>query len=62
MDPCDGLVVVHLANQIRLIPGDDNGYILRVGGMHTTNFLINLIVIVRGGNRSDLELIWIGAL
>ena len=60
MDPCDGLVVVHLAHQIRLIPGDDNGYILRVGGRHTTNFLINLIV--RGGNRPDLELIWIGAL
>ena len=34
MDPCDGLVVVHLANQIRLIPGDDNWYILRVGGSH----------------------------
>ena len=31
MDPCDGLVVIHLANQIRLIPGNDNGHILRVG-------------------------------
>ena len=28
MDPRDGLVVVHLAHQIRLIPGDDNWYIL----------------------------------
>lgn len=39
MDPCDSLVVVHLAHQIRLIPGDDNRYLLRVEGSHATLLL-----------------------
>ena len=36
MDPRDCLVVVHLAHQIRLIPGDDNGHILRVRSFSQT--------------------------